>query len=185
MGPWDNVFTSPKGPPPGYVPGGPNKSFSITTISPPAGQPAQKSYKEWNTGWNGTANENSWEITEPAIYTQGAYISLLVRVIGNSGGQMTPATEATPLPAEETHGIPTRVYPVPASNKITITGYHSREGVLIAKFFDTNGRLLLTEEWKEAEGYFSKTISIANLARGIYWLKISGSETTLIKVIKQ
>ncbi len=81
---WDNVFTSLYGPPPGYITGGPNKDFSITTISPPAGQPPQKSYKEWNTGWNGIANENSWEITEPAIYYQGAYISLLVRVIANN-----------------------------------------------------------------------------------------------------
>lgn len=81
---WDNVFTSLYGPPPGYIVGGPNKAFSITTISPPAGQPPQKSYKEWNTGWNGIANENSWEITEPAIYYQAAYISLLARVIANN-----------------------------------------------------------------------------------------------------
>lgn len=81
---WDNVFTSPNGPAPGYLIGGVNKDFTISSISPPAGQPAQKSYKEWNTGWNGTANENSWEITEAGIYTQAAYISLLVRVIANS-----------------------------------------------------------------------------------------------------
>ena len=183
---WDNVFTSPNGPPPGYVPGGPNKSFSITTISPPAGQPAQKSYKEWNTGWNGTANENSWEITEPAIYTQGAYISLLVRVIGNNSIQgILPVTQTTSMPAEETQETTTKVYPVPANNKITITGYHARDGVLVAKFFDTNGRLLLAQDWQQPAGYFSRTISIANLARGIYWLKITGSETALIKVIKQ
>jgi hypothetical protein len=77
------VFTSPNGPPPGSVPGGPNKDFSIPGISPPGGQPPMKSYREWNTGWNGTANENSWEITEAGIYTQAAYISLLVRVIAN------------------------------------------------------------------------------------------------------
>lgn len=81
---WDNVFTSPNGPPPGYVPGGPNKDFSVPGISPPGGQPPLKSYREWNTGWNGTANENSWEITEAGIYTQAAYISLLVRVIANA-----------------------------------------------------------------------------------------------------
>ena len=87
---WDNVFTSPNGPAPGYLIGGPNKDFSIATISPPAGQPPQKSYKEWNTGWNGTANENSWEITEAGIYTQAAYISLLVRVMANSGATVLP-----------------------------------------------------------------------------------------------
>jgi hypothetical protein len=87
---WDNVFTSLNGPPPGYVPGGPNKDFSIGTISPPSGEPPQKSYKEWNTGWNGVANENSWEITEAGIYTQAAYISLLVRVMANSTPVVLP-----------------------------------------------------------------------------------------------
>jgi endoglucanase len=87
---WDNLFTSPNGPPPGYVPGGPNKDFSIPAMNPPGGQPPQKSYREWNTGWNGTANENSWEITEAGIYTQAAYISLLARVIANGQAAVLP-----------------------------------------------------------------------------------------------
>ena len=74
---WDNAQTSPKGPAPGYVTGGANGSFAVSTISPPYGQPAQKAYKDWNTGWP----DNSWEVTEPAIYTQAAYIRLLSRVI--------------------------------------------------------------------------------------------------------
>lgn len=81
---WDNVLTSPYGPAPGYIPVGPNKFFPVSTISPPYGQPAQKSYKEWNTAWNGSYNENSWEITEPTIYSQGAYVSLLGRLIGQN-----------------------------------------------------------------------------------------------------
>jgi endoglucanase len=87
---WDNVFTSPNGPAPGYLIGGPNRDFSIPGISPPGGQPPQKSYREWNTGWNGTANENSWEITEAGIYTQAAYVSLLVRVMANNGAAVLP-----------------------------------------------------------------------------------------------
>ncbi len=87
---WDNVFTSLYGPPPGYLIGGVNKDFTVASISPPGGQPVQKSYKEWNTGWNGSFNENSWEITEAGIYTQAAYISLLVRTIANSPTAILP-----------------------------------------------------------------------------------------------
>jgi endoglucanase len=94
---WDNVFTSANGPAPGYLIGGVNKDFgiydpSVVYSSPPKDQPVQKSYKEWNTGWNpiAQANENSWEITEAGIYTQAAYISLLVRNIANSPAVVLP-----------------------------------------------------------------------------------------------
>jgi endoglucanase len=92
---WDNVFTSANGPAPGYLVGGVNKNFNVQpplVISPPMNQPVQKSYKEWNTGWNSTynTNENSWEITEAGIYTQAAYISLLVRTIANSPAVALP-----------------------------------------------------------------------------------------------
>lgn len=94
---WDNVFASPNGPAPGYLIGGVNKDFarydnSVVYSSPPKDQPVQKSYKEWNTGWNTAlgANENSWEITEAGIYTQAAYIALLVRTIANSPSVVLP-----------------------------------------------------------------------------------------------
>jgi hypothetical protein len=67
------------GPAPGYVVGGPNQFFGVSWVSPPYGQPAMKAYRDWNTGWNPTqqANENSWEINEPAIYYQAAYLLLV------------------------------------------------------------------------------------------------------------
>ncbi|GGN04695.1 hypothetical protein GCM10010967_44640 [Dyadobacter beijingensis] len=70
---YDNALTSPNGPAPGYVTGGPNADYTINTQSPPYGQPRQKSYLDFNTGWP----TNSWEITEPAIYYQAAYVRLL------------------------------------------------------------------------------------------------------------
>ncbi len=76
---YDNAQTSPNGPAPGYIVGGPNFYFS-EAITPPANQPAQKSYKDWNTGYP----ESSWEISEPAIYYQAAYILLMSRVMGSS-----------------------------------------------------------------------------------------------------
>ncbi len=69
------------GPAPGFVVGGPNKYFGISWITPPYGEPAMKAFKDWNTVWNPqhNTNENSWEITEPAIYSQAAYAMLLAQ----------------------------------------------------------------------------------------------------------
>lgn len=61
------------GPPPGYVVGGANKDFSVQSISPPANQPVEKSYLDWNDGWP----SNSWEISEPSIYNQAVYVRLI------------------------------------------------------------------------------------------------------------
>lgn len=79
---WDRVGVSTYGPAPGFVTGGVNPGFAPDasyggTISPPQGQPILKSYKDWNTSYP----ENSWEITEPAIYYQSAYIKLLASLI--------------------------------------------------------------------------------------------------------
>lgn len=79
---WDRVGVSTYGPAPGYVTGGPNPNFIPDapyggTISPPQGQPVLKSYKDWNTSFP----ENSWEITEPAIYYQSAYVKLLASLM--------------------------------------------------------------------------------------------------------
>ena len=74
---WSDARSSACGPAPGYVPGGPNV-FAVrdgvpSSVSPPAGQPAQKSYRDWNVGWP----QSSWAVTEPAIYYQSAYVELL------------------------------------------------------------------------------------------------------------
>jgi hypothetical protein len=61
-------------PAPGYVPGGPNKDYSGTSM-PPKGQPVQKAYRDWN------GPEVSYEITEPGIYYQASYIRLLARFV--------------------------------------------------------------------------------------------------------
>ena len=72
---WDNALTSPNGPAPAYVPGGPNKNYTGTAANI-ANQPPQKAYKDWNS-----VSEISWEITEPAIYSQAGYIMLLARIM--------------------------------------------------------------------------------------------------------
>jgi endoglucanase len=93
---WDRVGTSTSGPPPGYLTGGPNPSYNwdgccpsgcgstannaicnSESISPPKNQPAQKSYKDFNTSWP----LNSWEITENSCGYQVNYIRLLSKFV--------------------------------------------------------------------------------------------------------
>jgi endoglucanase len=74
---WSDAKTSACGPPPGFVPGGPNAAAAHdgvpAILSPPTGQPPQKSYRDWNAGWP----DSSWVVTEPGIYYQSAYVRLL------------------------------------------------------------------------------------------------------------
>lgn len=88
-------------PAPGYVVGGPNKNYAPDpsyggTISPPQNQPVQKAFKAWNTSWP----QDSWEITEPAIYYQASYVRLLSKAVG-----------ATPPPPADTQApsVPTNL----------------------------------------------------------------------------
>jgi len=96
---WDRVGESVYGPAPGYLTGGANPRYNwdrccpdgcngeennkictSESISPPRNQPAQKSYKDFNTSWP----LNSWEVTENSCSYQVNYIRLLSKFV-NSG----------------------------------------------------------------------------------------------------
>lgn len=83
---WDSTRTSARGPAPGYLAGGSNTTYT-GSVAGLASQPPQKAYKDWNTGWP----ENSWEVTEPAIYYQAAYVQLLARLMGTADTQAPTA----------------------------------------------------------------------------------------------
>ncbi len=89
---WDRVGESLYGPAPGFLTGGPNPGYdwdgccpgscgsstnnawcTSESISPPKGQPNQKSYKDFNTSWP----LNSWSVTENSCGYQISYIRLL------------------------------------------------------------------------------------------------------------
>jgi hypothetical protein len=95
---WARVSDAMPGPPPGYLVGGPNPhfarddcctaaigttgyhcyfaaaySFCRNSYAPPLGQPALKSYRQFNEGWPA----NSWQVTEPSTGYQASYIRAL------------------------------------------------------------------------------------------------------------
>ena len=97
---WERASDAMPGPPPGYLVGGPNPHYSLdkcctaaistagyrcsfsvafslcnNSYAPPLGQPASKSYREFNLGWPA----NSWEVTEPSTGYQAHYISVLAK----------------------------------------------------------------------------------------------------------
>lgn len=87
---WDAFGVSEYGPPPGYLTGGPNPGYSwdsccpsgcsgcgTAPLSPPAGQPAQKSYKDFNDSWP----LDSWSVTEPDDGYQAQYVRLLSKFV--------------------------------------------------------------------------------------------------------
>jgi hypothetical protein len=91
---WDSAKTSTYGPPPGYLTGGPNRTYT-GSVAGLANQPPQKAYKDWNSPWP----ENAWEITEPAIYYQAAYIQLLARLMPSGTADTQAPTAPTSLAA--------------------------------------------------------------------------------------
>jgi len=89
---WDAAGVSKYGPPPGYLTGGPNPGYTWDACcpsgcsgatcgpsqpSPPAGQPAQKSYKDFNDSWP----LDSWSVTEPDDGYQAQYVRLLSKFV--------------------------------------------------------------------------------------------------------
>jgi hypothetical protein len=91
---WEGAGMSLYGPPPGFLTGGPNPSYSWDACcpsrcgrpcgdappSPPAGQPPQKSYANLGDGWP----LDSWSVTEPDLAYQARYVRLLSKFVGAS-----------------------------------------------------------------------------------------------------
>ena len=144
-----NTGTGALGPAPGFLSGGANHYFApdasyVGTISPPQNQPAQKCYKDWGASWP----ENSWEVTEPGIYYQAAYVFLCSSFATCTGPTPTPSPTKTntlsPTPGSPTAtptwtrtptvtGTPTRTPTPPACTLVydgDTTGYKLVNGTV-------------------------------------------------------
>jgi endoglucanase len=87
---YDDAVASRLGPPPGYVPGGPNAQYCVgqdeaqnqCTKSRLRKQPPQKAYLDFNTGYNPKLeHDRSWELTEPGIYYQASFVKLVSKFV--------------------------------------------------------------------------------------------------------
>jgi hypothetical protein len=156
---YDHAQDSPLGPAPGYVVGGPNASFSIPSISPPGDQPVQKSYLDFNTSWP----QNSWEITEPAIYYQATYLRLLAHQVE---AVMPTGVKEAQVPEQY------RVYPNPVHKILQVEGDIPAGGFEI---FSPSGGLLKQGRFLE------HSVNVSELPAGLYFLRIGWSVQPFVK----
>lgn len=149
---YDHAITSPIGPAPGFVTGGPNQTFSVTSLSPPSGQPAQKSYLDFNDGYP----NNSWEISEPAIYYQAAYI----RMLANSVQIEETLTVETYEQEKETFTI----YPNPTTSTFKMRGV---EGSSQIEIYSVLGQYIHSEIVTN-----ESIIDVSNFSKGLYFIRL-------------
>ncbi|MBK6932288.1 MAG: glycoside hydrolase family 9 protein [Saprospirales bacterium] len=160
---YDHALFSPRGPAPGYLTGGPNKDFSYTQLSPPANQPPQKSYLDFNDGWP----QSSWEITEPAIYYNAAYILLLSNF---TYAALVPAWEV-PVAAR-----PFELRPNPASSSVQLKFSDGRSRVV--RVVNASGQVI--ETFKTIENQI--TLDIKHLPSGAYRIGADGVWKQMVKL---
>ncbi len=79
---YDTAWSSSIGPAPGYLVGGPNASYSGSNPNVQR-QPIAKAYDDFNSH---PGDERPWELSEPAIYYQSAYVRLLSGVMAATSG---------------------------------------------------------------------------------------------------
>jgi hypothetical protein len=211
---WDRVGTSQYGPPPGFLSGGANPDYNwdgvcpghagcnSESITPPKGQPAQKSYKDFNTSWP----LNSWEVTENSDGYQINYIRLLSKFIqagidchGTAAGQasfdvcgtcaggdtqVTPETSILSCEADVL-GVSTEttkdfsVFPNPANISVDIEPKES--GLYELEILTTTGRRIF-----EVKHRGNLSIPLHHQPAGIYILLIKqGDKKVKQTIIKQ
>ena len=150
---YDNALTSAKGPAPGYLTGGPNPFFSFTQLSPPANQPILKSYLDFNTGWP----ESSWEVSEPAIYYQAAYLRFLANYV--------EAAPASSIFENNKNNIAIHISPNPVNAVLNINT--ELKGALNFSVFNSSGQLIKTGILNENK------LAVDELNNGWYILKLT------------
>jgi hypothetical protein len=215
---WDRVGKSLYGPAPGFLTGGPNPGYDwdgccpggcgstnnnaiclSEPISPPKGQPKQKSYKDFNTSWP----LNSWSVTENSCGYQINYIRLLAAFVpakydcsgtlngsaaydvcgvcsgGTTGIEPVSNSEnCISTSANEIELEAPEIYPNPASGQINIR-FHNKEEYQVVILNHLGNKVL--EQTKTG----NSIVDIKNLSSGNYIVLITtDKETWQEKMVK-
>ena len=181
---WDRVGVSTYGPAPGYLVGGPNPSYdwdsccpgncggsnntvcNSESLTPPKGQPNQKSYKDFNTSWP----LNSWSVTENSDGYQIGYIRLLAKYVVADGAETIVG-----IGKDEKNAIV--VSPNPTTGLVNLAVPSGEYDVRVVNSY---GKTVLVENKKGAS-----SINLAPFSSGVYFVMIRFGDRQLVqKVIK-
>lgn len=179
---WDRVGVSTHGPAPGFLTGGPNPFYdwdgccptgcgsaqsnavcASESITPPKGQPQQKSYKDFNTSWP----LNSWSVTENSNGYQISYIRLLSKFV-NPG----PVLSVDSKFQKNTSSF--EIFPNPTTGIFSIKDVTGNFEVTV---MDITGTVLKTVVFENNQN----EINLSEFPAGTYMVKLSDGENTYMK----
>ncbi|GAL84871.1 hypothetical protein MYP_2099 [Sporocytophaga myxococcoides] len=180
---WDRVGTSTYGPAPGFLVGGANPGYdwdgccpsgcgssqfnavcTSESITPPKGQPKQKSYKDFNTSWP----LNSWSVTENSNGYQISYIRLLSKFV-----DINETTSVESPSGKNTSSMD--LFPNPTNGSFWISNV--KPGKYQVTVMDIRGSVMKTYTMDNG----SQEIQLSDLPSGSYLVKVSGGEQVIIK----
>ena len=165
---WDNALTSECGPAPGYLVGGPNKDYSGSEPGI-SDQPPQKAYKD------GNAYDRSWEITEPSIYNQSAYLKLLSKFVSGH-----PVSEVKIGTQKKSHDFKLiQNFPNPFNPITTIEYYLPRKGHVLLEIYNVAGqRIQVLTNGIEPAGRHTVLWNAADRGSDLYFYRIQVSDAS-------
>ncbi|MEO6166816.1 MAG: T9SS type A sorting domain-containing protein, partial [Chitinophagales bacterium] len=152
--------------------GSSNSQCNTGAVTPPLGQPIQKSYRDWNAGWP----QDSWSTTENAIYTQAAYVKLLSWFLG---GACNAFSEKEKVSLQK---VSLLLYPNPAGDIITVDADDYNNEPVNIRIYSLEGRI-----WMEENNVrLPLQISLDHLLSGNYVVMVHSNWQVLTgKFLKQ
>jgi hypothetical protein len=78
------------------------------------------------------------------------------------------------------------VYPNPFATAFQVNANAEQNGIVKLNLFDATGRLVLQQQWEQVTGNWSKSISVSNIVKGLYWLElVSENKKERVRVFRE